>query len=78
MRQDSLISYADMQRMGFDSAFIDDYQGIKREFAPQSGTTADPNGVFISNSNGFYVDTATPRLWFNPVAGVKTGWIALT
>jgi hypothetical protein len=69
MRQDNLIGYADLERMGWSQYLIDDYLGLKREVVAQQGTDTDPNG--------FYVDTATPQLWFNPVTGATTGWIAL-
>ena len=77
MRRDSLISYADLERLGWPQYLIDDYIGRLDELTPQNGTVADPNGVYVSNLNGFYVDTATPSLWFNPAPGESTGWIAL-
>lgn len=75
MRQDSLISYAELERLGWPQFLIDDYMGRLREFRPQHGTEADPNGIFEANLNGLYVDTATPALWFNPAPGADTGWI---
>lgn len=77
MRHDSLISYADLEKLGWPQFLIDDYMGRLRELTPQSGADADPNGIYTSNLNGFYVDTATPAIWFNPVPGESTGWIAL-
>jgi hypothetical protein len=77
MRQDNLIGYADLERMGWSQYLIDDYLGLKREVVAQRGTDTDPNGIYQANLNGFYVDTATPQLWFNPVIGETTGWIAL-
>jgi hypothetical protein len=77
MRQDNLIGYADLERLGWSQYLIDDYLGLKREVVAQRGTDVDPNGIYEANLNGFYVDTATPQLWFNPVIGATTGWIAL-
>jgi hypothetical protein len=77
MRQDNLIGYADLERLGWSNYLIDDYLGLKREVVAQRGTDTDPNGIYEANLNGFYVDTATPGLWFNPVIGATTGWIAL-
>jgi hypothetical protein len=77
MRQDNLIGYADLERMGWSQYLIDDYLGLKREVVAQRGTDTDPNGIYEANLNGFYVDTATPQLWFNSVIGATTGWIAL-
>lgn len=79
MRQDLNLSYADLQTMGFDPKFIEDYQGLKREFIPQSSaTTANPNNIFESNLNGqFFYTGATKALWFNPIPGQKTGWLQI-
>lgn len=79
MRQDSLISYAELEKLGWPQSLIDDYAGLKRELVPQHGTDADPNNIYVSNLNGFYVktDDAT-ALWFNPVPGELTGWIQIT
>lgn len=82
MRRDSLISYAELERLGWPQFLIDDYLGRLDELTPQSGTTADPNGVYFANLNGFYVKNdpaATPptALWFNPSPGANTGWIQL-
>jgi hypothetical protein len=68
-----------MERMGFNSNFIEDYQGIKRELTPQSSSTvADPNNVFVSNLNGqFFYTGATKALWFNPIPGQTTGWLQI-
>lgn len=77
MRRDSLISYADLERLGWPQYLIDDYIGRLDELTPQKGEDADPNGLYVSNLNGFYVDTLTPALWFNPQPGQDTGWILL-
>lgn len=77
MRQDSAVGYADLERLGWPKFLIDDYMGRLLELTPQRGTTANPNGVFSANANGFYVNTATGALWFNPSPGDKTGWLAL-
>jgi hypothetical protein len=77
MRQDNLIGYADLERLGWSNYLIDDYLGLKREVVAQRGTDVDPNGIYEANLNGFYVDIATPQLWFNSVIGATTGWIAL-
>lgn len=77
MRQDSLVSYADLEKLGWPQILIDDYMGRLRELVPLRGTEADPNGLYIANLNGFYVDLTTPSLWYNPTPGENTGWIAL-
>ena len=77
MRQDSAVSYADLERLGWPKVMIDDYMGRLLELSPQRGTTTDPNGVYAANINGMYVDTASSALWFNPTPGSLTGWIAL-
>ena len=76
-RQDNLISYADLQKLGWPLTLIDDYQGLKRELSPQSGTAVDPNNIYRSNLSGQYFDTATPGMWFNPTVGELTGWIQI-
>ena len=77
MRQDSLPSYGDLERLGWPQWLIDDYLGRLRELTPQRGTDADPNGLYVANVNGFYVDTNLNALWFNPAPGEDTGWTAL-
>ncbi len=77
MRQFSSVSDADLEKLGWPRILITDYQGRLDSLTPQHGTASDPNGVFAANLNGFYVDTATPALWFNPTPGELTGWIAL-
>lgn len=79
MIQNLELSYSDLEQMGFDRSFIEDYQGLKRDLIPQSSsTTADPNTVFESNLNGqFFYIGATKALWFNPVPGQKTGWLQI-
>jgi hypothetical protein len=78
MRQDNAISYADLEKIGWPQALIEDYEGLKRELAPQKGSEADPNSVYRANLNGFYFCTTAPeKLWFNPNPGELTGWIQL-
>jgi hypothetical protein len=79
MIQNLELSYSDLEQMGFDASFIEDYQGLKRDFIPQSSsTTADPNNVFVSNLSGqFFYTGVTKALWFNPVPGQKTGWLQI-
>jgi hypothetical protein len=79
MTQETLISYADLEKMGWPAILIEDYQGLKRDLIPQtSDTVADPNNVYISNSNGMFIYTgATKAIWFNSVRGQKTGWIQI-
>jgi len=77
MRRDNDLSYADLERLGWPSWLIDDYIGRLQELRPQSGTETDPNGVYESNLNGQYFDTATPALWYNPAPGELTGWIQI-
>ena len=82
MIQDNLISYGDLERLGWPHFLIEDYLGLKREISPQHGEAADPNGVFVSNRSKFYVyidpdSIDPPGLWFNPVVGVDDGWIQI-
>lgn len=77
MTQQVLISYSDLQRLGWPNALIEDYQGMKRDLIPQSGTETNPNGVYVANFNGQYFDTGTPAMWYNPVPGADTGWIQI-
>lgn len=77
MRRDSLVSYADLEKQGWPNWLIEDYMGRLRELTPQSGTDVDPNGIYVANLNGLYIDTATPGQWFNPSPGESTGWIQL-
>lgn len=78
MRQDSLISYGDLERLGWPQYLIDDYLGRLRELTPQRGTEADPNGIFEANLNGMYIDTNLNVIWFNPSPGADTGWIQVS
>lgn len=76
---DSLdLSYSDLQREGWSDALIEDYQGFKRSMIPQTGVAPDPNGIYVANRSGLYVDTLLEVLWFNPTNGNKAGWIAVT
>jgi len=77
MRQDNLISYSLLEKAGWPMELINDYQGLKRELAPQNGTEADPNSIYVANLNGQYFDTNTSSLWFNPTPGEDTGWIQI-
>ena len=77
MRQDNLISYSLLEKSGWPLELINDYQGLKRELAPQNGTETDPNGIYVANLNGQYFDTATPSHWYNPTPGDDTGWIQI-
>ena len=77
MRQDSIVSYGDLERAGWPQFLIDDYLGRLRELTPQRGLDANPNGIYEANLNGFYIDTNTPSMWFNSKPGADTGWIAL-
>jgi hypothetical protein len=71
------ISYADLERMGWPQHLINDYMGRIQDFSPQYGTDSDPNGIYVANMNGFYVDTATPGLWFSPVPDSDSEWIQI-
>lgn len=71
------LSYGDMERMGFNAQFIEDYQSLKRNFAPLTGTVANPNNNLTANLSGWYIDTSGPALWFNGSAGSRTGWVQL-
>lgn len=74
------LSYGDMEHQGFDPAFIEDYQALKRSFRPLVGDTTPPNGNFVANHSGFYIYSDSPNpveLWYNPSVGSKTGWIQL-
>lgn len=77
-RQDNLISYADLEKLGWPLSLINDYQGLKRELSPQSGVDVDPNDIYRANINKTYIDTATASMWFNPTEGELTGWIQIS
>jgi len=64
-------------------AAIDDYYAktilirqIINESGPKNGS-GSPEGVVTSSISKLYVDTDIPTQYFNPVVGVKTGWVAL-
>jgi len=78
MRQDSLISYGDLERLGWPQYLIDDYLGRLRELTPQRDVEPDPNGIFEANLNGLYIDTNLNVIWFNPSPGANTGWIQVS
>tara|TARA_R110002033_G_C3897243_1_gene239762 strand:- start:467 stop:769 length:303 start_codon:yes stop_codon:yes gene_type:complete len=46
------------------------------EFSPLSGS-GSPEGAVAANYSLLYVDTDTSQLYYNPVHGEATGWIAL-
>lgn len=71
------ISYSDLERAGWPMSVIEDYQSFKRQTLPQHGTDADPNGIYVANLNGFYVDTNLGVMWFNPSTGNDQGWIQI-
>lgn len=79
--QNTRISYSDLQALGWPDHLINDYQGFKQDvqnlYIPQSGTDADPNGIYEANFNGIYFDTGTPGMWYNPTPGADTGWVQI-
>jgi hypothetical protein len=75
-RQDLALGYGDLERMGFNPKFIEDYQGIKRELVPQRGADTNPNGIYVANLNSLYFDTTTPSLWIG-IAGTDNQWIKI-
>jgi len=77
MRQFNSVSDATLEQLGWPQILITDYQGRLDALTPQNGTDADPNGIYAANLNGFYVDTNTPGMWYNPTPGDDTGWIQL-
>ena len=72
-----LLSYSDLERLGWPNALIDDYQSIRDQLTPLRGTDPDPNNIYRSNLSGMYIDLTLKVIWFNPTAGAKTGWVAL-
>ncbi len=36
-----------------------------------------PNGVVASNNSRQYFNSATGKLWINPVIGATTGWVVI-
>lgn len=77
MRQFSQVSDNDLEQLGWPQILITDYLGRLESMTPQNGTDPNPNGIYEANLNGFYVDTVTPSLWYNPTPGELTGWIQL-
>ena len=86
--QQSLLDYASIKE-NFPAATergLDDYSAKGRDLArllvvipeliPLDGA-GSPEGVVISNLSKQYIDTSANQLYFNPVAGVKTGWVAV-
>ncbi len=72
------ISYGEMERQGFDPSFIEDYQSLKREFRPLTGTITPPTSTLKANQSGLYIKVNAPaELWFNSTPGSDTGWIQL-
>ncbi len=39
--------------------------------------SGSPEGLITSNLTKIYIDTDVNQLYFNPVVGVNTGWVAL-
>lgn len=37
----------------------------------------DPNGVVAANNSRQYFNSATSKLWCNPVIGATTGWVSI-
>lgn len=77
MRQDNIISYADLEALGWPNALINDYQGLKRELAPIFDVEADPNGIYEANLCGQYFDTNLGTMWINDTPGDSTGWVQI-
>ena len=86
--QQSLFDYASIME-NFPAATergLDDYSAKGRDLArllsaipnliPLDGT-GSPEGVVTSNLSKQYIDTAANQIYFNPVVGVDTGWVAL-
>ena len=46
------------------------------DLIPLSGT-GSPEGVITANINGYFVDTAAPQNYYNPVPGANTGWLVV-
>lgn len=37
----------------------------------------DPNGAVAANNSRQYFNSATSKLWVNPVVGALTGWVVI-
>jgi len=86
--QQNLIDYASIKE-NFPAATergLDDYSAKGRDLArllsvipdliPLDGT-GSPEGVVTSNLSKQYIDTTANQIYFNPVVGVNTGWVAV-
>lgn len=75
MIEDYQGKFEDIQQLIEESNTVDTLL-TNSDFSPKSGT-GSPEGLVTANLSLQYVDTAVPTLFFNPVFGANTGWIAL-
>lgn len=86
--QQSLFDYAEI-KSNFPSASeqgLDDYSAKGRDIIrlfilansliPLDGV-GSPEGIAESNFSKMYIDTNANQLYFNPIVGANTGWVAL-
>ncbi len=81
------LTYVELQSLTeWPSTLVNDYHGqyafndsvvaALRSLTPQNGEDS-PEGNVTSNANGFYFDTVGQQLYYNPVEGSASGWVAV-
>lgn len=67
---------------GWPDAIVNDYTSVLNSLRTlassiqvMSSGAIDPEGAVIANNSRQYFNTATSKLWVNPVVGASTGWV---
>lgn len=59
------------------TSLINSLRGLASSIQTMAVGIVDPNGVVVANNSRQYFNSATSKLWINPVIGATTGWVVL-
>jgi len=69
---------------GWPDAIVNDYTSVLNSLRLLASSiqvmdvgVVDPNGNVTSNNSRQYFNSATSKLWINPVVGALTGWVVI-
>lgn len=69
---------------GWPDAIVNDYTSVLNSLRALASSiqvmevgVVDPNGAVAANNSRQYFNSATGKLWVNPVVGATTGWVVI-
>lgn len=69
---------------GWPDAIVNDYTSVLNSLRVLASSiqvmevgAVDPNGIVTANNSRQYFNSATSKLWVNPVIGANTGWVLI-